>query len=199
MQTEHFLLLLVHVETIQLAKHWAAFIVKLSQETKCISLRLTLLFITNVSKKTRQLASFRYRSIGPSGAKVLTVSVHIWLSMCMFIFMSSYTSISIKTYLWIYEHWTTHTFTQYAYSCVNSLLIFTPYMHASSSVLTCNADVCLAALGGSSGAPGHALTPVIFRTKQLLDLLSCNFYTGFSYHQTCRRKEKHCWIISVEI
>lgn len=63
-------------------------------------------------------------------------------------------------------------------------LIFTHHMHDSSHVLTCNADMCLAAFGGSSRAPGHALTPVIFRAKQLLNLLTCNFNAGFSYHQT---------------
>lgn len=75
--------------------------------------------------------------------------------------------------------------------CEQYPLVFNPHMRVYISVLTCDADMCLAAFGGSSGAPGHALAPVIFRTEQLLHLLSCNFYTGFSYDQTCRRKEKH--------
>lgn len=54
-------------------------------------------------------------------------------------------------------------------------------------VLTCHADVCLATLGGSSGAPGHALAPVILGAEQLLYLLSRDFDAGFSHHQTCRR------------
>ena len=64
-------------------------------------------------------------------------------------------------------------------------------MQGCSGILTCDADVCLAAFGGSSRAPGHALTPVILRAKQLLNLQPCYFYTGFSYYETCKRKEKN--------
>lgn len=64
------------------------------------------------------------------------------------------------------------------------------YSSAQGRVLTCDADVGLAALGGSGGAPGHALTPVIFGSKQLLHLLSRDLYTGFSHHQTCRQEGK---------
>lgn len=65
----------------------------------------------------------------------------------------------------------------------------------SCSVLTCEANMCLATLGCSSGAPGHALAPVILRAEQLLHLLTCDFDTGFSHHQTCR-KTHHYWVTS---
>lgn len=79
---------------------------------------------------------------------------------------------------------------QSSYSWVNSIVSSLHVTSTITVILTCNADMCLAAFGGSSRAPGHALAPVIFRTKQLLNLLTCNFNAGFSYHQTCGRNSR---------
>lgn len=54
-----------------------------------------------------------------------------------------------------------------------------------SWVLTGDADVGLAALGGPCRAPGYTLTPEVLWPKQLLHLLPCDLNTGFSHHQAC--------------
>lgn len=58
-------------------------------------------------------------------------------------------------------------------------------------VLTCDADVRLAAFCGSRRAPGHTLTPVIFRTEQFFHLLPGYFYAGFSHYETWKTPRKH--------
>lgn len=52
-------------------------------------------------------------------------------------------------------------------------------------ILTGNAHVGFAALGGPRGAPSHTLTPEVLGPKQLLHLLTCDLYAGFSHHQAC--------------
>lgn len=49
--------------------------------------------------------------------------------------------------------------------------------------LTGDADVGFAALGGPRGAPGHTLTPEVFRAEQLLHLLPSDLYAGLSYDE----------------
>lgn len=50
-------------------------------------------------------------------------------------------------------------------------------------MLTGDADVGFPTLGGPCRAPGHTLTPEVLRSKQLLHLLTCDLYAGFSHHQ----------------
>lgn len=49
--------------------------------------------------------------------------------------------------------------------------------------------MCLAALRGAGRAPGHTLTPVVLRSKQLLHLLPGDLDTGLSHHQACTRAD----------
>lgn len=58
------------------------------------------------------------------------------------------------------------------------------------SILTGNADVGFAALGGPCGAPGHTLTPEVLRPKQLLHLLPSDLYAGFSHYQACKGRQE---------
>lgn len=58
-------------------------------------------------------------------------------------------------------------------------------MKSEMGILTGNADVSFAALGGPRGAPSHTLAPEVLGPKQLLHLLTGDLYAGFSHHQTC--------------
>lgn len=58
------------------------------------------------------------------------------------------------------------------------------------SILTGDADVGFAALGGPCGAPGHTLTPEVLRPKQLLHLLPSDLYAGFSHYQACKGRQE---------
>lgn len=63
-------------------------------------------------------------------------------------------------------------------------------MESGMRILTGDADVGFAALGGPCGAPGHTLTPEVLRPEQLLHLLPSDLYAGFSYHQACGDRRK---------
>lgn len=63
-------------------------------------------------------------------------------------------------------------------------------MKSKMGILTGDADVSFAALGGPCGAPSHTLTPEVLGPKQLLHLLTCDLYAGFSYHQACENRWK---------
>lgn len=58
-------------------------------------------------------------------------------------------------------------------------------MKSRMRILTGDADVGFAALGGPRGAPGHTLTPEVLGPEQLLHLLPSDLYAGFSYDQAC--------------
>lgn len=70
-------------------------------------------------------------------------------------------------------------------------------------ILTSDADMGFAALGGPRGAPGHTLTPEVLRAKQLLHLLPSDLYAGLSHYQACSGERrgsredkdgnKRCW------
>lgn len=57
-------------------------------------------------------------------------------------------------------------------------------------ILTGDAHVSFAALGGPRGAPSHTLTPEVLGPKQLLHLLTRDLYAGFSHHQACEDRWK---------
>lgn len=63
-------------------------------------------------------------------------------------------------------------------------------MKSEMGILTGDAHVSFAALGGPRGAPSHALTPEVLGPKQLLHLLTCDLYAGFSHHQACEDRWK---------
>lgn len=58
-------------------------------------------------------------------------------------------------------------------------------MKRGMGILTGDAHVGFAALGGPRGAPSHTLTPEVLGPKQLLHLLTCDLDAGFSHHQAC--------------
>lgn len=57
-------------------------------------------------------------------------------------------------------------------------------------ILTGDADVSFAALGGPRGAPSHTLTPEVLGPKQLLHLLTGDLDAGLSHHQACEDRWK---------
>ena len=63
-------------------------------------------------------------------------------------------------------------------------------MQSGMRILTGDADVGFAALGGSGGAPGHTLTPKVLGPKQLLHLLPSDLYAGLSDHQACEDRQR---------
>lgn len=50
-------------------------------------------------------------------------------------------------------------------------------------LLTGDADVGFAALGGPRRAPGHTLAPEVLGPEELLHLLPSDLYAGFPHHQ----------------
>lgn len=56
--------------------------------------------------------------------------------------------------------------------------------------LTCNAHICLPALRGARGAPGHALAPVVFRPEEFFHLLARNLNAHFPYNETWGEKRR---------
>lgn len=63
-------------------------------------------------------------------------------------------------------------------------------MKSRLGILTGDADVSFAALGGPRRAPSHTLTPEVLGPEQLLHLLTGDLYTGFSHHQACKDRRK---------
>lgn len=63
-------------------------------------------------------------------------------------------------------------------------------MKSEMGILTGDADVSFAALGGPRGAPSHTLTPEVLGPKQLLHLLTGDLNAGFSHHQACEDRWK---------
>ncbi len=63
-------------------------------------------------------------------------------------------------------------------------------MKSGTRILTGNANMRFAALGGPRGAPGHTLTPEVLRPKQLLHLLPRDLYAGLSHHQACEERQE---------
>lgn len=63
-------------------------------------------------------------------------------------------------------------------------------MKSGMRILTGDANMGFAALGGPCGAPGHTLTPEVLRPKQLLHLLPSDLYAGLSHHQACEERQK---------
>lgn len=63
-------------------------------------------------------------------------------------------------------------------------------MKSEMGILTGDADVSFAALGGPRGAPSHTLTPEVFGPKQLLHLLTGDLDAGFSHHQACEDRRE---------
>lgn len=59
---------------------------------------------------------------------------------------------------------------------------------------TCNADIGPVTLGGACRAPGHALAPVIFQSKQLLHLLPRHFNLHLSYPQAWEEERDGVWV-----
>lgn len=58
-------------------------------------------------------------------------------------------------------------------------------------ILTGDADVGFATLGGPRRAPGYTLTPEVFRAEEFLHLLPGYLYAGLPHHQACEgRTEK---------
>lgn len=58
-------------------------------------------------------------------------------------------------------------------------------MKSQVGILTGDADVGFAALGGPRGAPRHTLAPEVLGPKQLLHLLTGDLDASFSHHQAC--------------
>lgn len=56
-------------------------------------------------------------------------------------------------------------------------------MGSRMRLLTGDADVGFAALGGPRRAPGHTLAPEVLGPEELLHLLPGDLYAGFPHHQ----------------